>query len=101
VTLSAPESRLDPENDARDLRITWIIVVISITVAALSGRLRREPWLATAMTVVGFNAFLLGIRWAGLIGGEAATAAWLASGGMAISAEALRIGTRKPAPAGS
>jgi hypothetical protein len=53
------------------------------------------------MTVVGFNAFLLGIRWAGLIGGEAATAAWLASGGMAISAEALRIGTRKPAPAGS
>jgi hypothetical protein len=81
--------------------LTWTTIVISIIVAAVVGRLRREPWLATAMTVVGFNAFLLGIRWAGLIGGEAATAAWLASGGMAISAEALRIGTRKPAPAGS
>jgi hypothetical protein len=81
--------------------LTWTIVAISMTVAALSGRLRREPWLATAITIVGFNAFVLGIRWAGLIGGEAATSALLASGGMAIWAEAVLIGKRKSSVAKS
>ena len=66
--------------------LTWTAIVISIIVAAVVGRLRREPWLATAMTVIGFNAFLLGIRWAG---------------GMAIWGGAVRIGSRKPALAES
>jgi hypothetical protein len=80
---------------------TWTILVISVIAAAVIGRLRREPWLATAMTLVGFNAFFLGIRWAGLIGGDATNAAWLATGGMAIWGQAASIGTRKRAVAKS
>jgi hypothetical protein len=80
---------------------TWTILVISVIAFAVIGRLRREPWLATAMTLVGFNAFFLGIRWAGLIGGDATNAAWLATGGMAIWGQAASIGTQKGAVAKS
>ncbi|HET8778088.1 MAG TPA: hypothetical protein VFN76_10545 [Candidatus Limnocylindria bacterium] len=76
---------------------TWLLAAFAVVVATVMGRLRHESWLTVAMTAIGFNAFVLGMRWAGIIGGEAATAAFLATGGMALWGEAVRMGDRRSA----
>jgi hypothetical protein len=81
--------------------ITAIAFLVTLIAAIAVGRTRREPWIAIAMTVVGVNAFLIGVHWAGIIGGDAATAVWLAAGGMAIWGEAVVISARRTTPARS
>jgi hypothetical protein len=78
---------------------TWFLAVIIVVFAIVFGRLRHEPWWAVTTTAIGANAFLTGIRWAGLLGDEAIWAALLAAAGFGVWTEvAARIRGR---PAGA
>jgi hypothetical protein len=66
---------------------TWFMAVFIVAIAIVFGRLRHEPWWAIAATAIGANAFLTGIRWAGMLGDEALWAAGLATGGFGLWTE--------------
>lgn len=68
--------------------------------AIIVGRMRREPWWVTAMTIGGVGGFYLGSRWAILLGDEAFFAVVLATGGMGLWTWAAMVTRRRPSAEG-
>ena len=66
---------------------TWFMALFIVAITIVVGRLRHEPWWAITATAIGANAFLTGIRWAGMLGEEALWAAGLATAGFGLWTE--------------